>query len=138
PDQICAPGICANVNSTAASLAQKINQSTDYRLQGISAQASAGTVYLFGQYHSDYIDFDGVVGTAVTAKSMGKIFVQGTQWNLPLINTLSANGKVVVLSGPAFAHLNAVSPMLSVNMSILNEIGETASFDAAVNQAGEL
>lgn len=136
PDEICASGICADGNSTATNLALKINQSPEFRLQGISAVAAGSTVTLFGQYHNDYLDFDGVVATPLTAKSMGKIFVHGGSWNLPLINTLSTPSKVVVISVPALSHLRDAASIISI--STLNEMGETAAFDAGLNQAGEL
>lgn len=138
-DKICAQGLCPNINSTATSLAQKINQSKDYRLQGISAQAAGGSVSLFGQYHNDYIDFNGTIANPLIAKSLGKIFVSGTHWHLPMVNTLSAQNKVTVVSGPAFSHLRQGDPFTDINTSnTLTEMGEVSSFDAGINTMGEL
>lgn len=130
-NEICASGLCADANSTASNLALKINQSPDFRLQGISAVASADTVTLYGQYHNDYVDFDGYL----TAKSLGKIFIHDVSWHLPLINTLSDQGKVIVVSQPV-SHMK--DPGAAITVSTLNEMGETAAFDAGINQQAEL
>ncbi len=145
PKDICAAGICTDVNSTATNLAKKINDSKHFLLEGITAEVDGAEVLLFGQYKSDYIDFDGLIGEVVTAKSLGKIFVYDNYWHLPLVNALTAQNKVIVLSGPTQVHLQQSDPKASVRISDLDglvadsdDMGETASFDSALSQSNEL
>lgn len=137
-NQICDGTSCADVNSLAINLRDKINNSTDAALQGITAKANGAIVELYGQYHDDYLDFDGSIGLVpgfvAPAGGMGKIFINGARWNLPIIDIVGR--QIVVLSGPADQHMRATLPIDTAN--ILTDMGEVASFDAGLAQSGEL
>ncbi len=137
-NEFCDGTICG-INSTATNLVSKINNSTDPALQGIRAVVdntlpALSIIQLYGQYHDDYIDF----GLTAASSGMGKIFIVGSRWYLPIINASlpgTSQNNITVLSGSADEHMRA-NPVASSN--VLPEMGKTALFDASLNQAGEL
>jgi hypothetical protein len=145
-NEICDSTACPDVASTAASLAAKINASTDPRLHGIVARASAGVVELIGQYNDDYLDFDGsigggeVSGLIAGSNGLGKIFIAGGRWHLPMINASLAGSEqnnITILSGAVDVHLRSAGGAPSTNDN-LTEMGKTALFDSRLNVNGEL
>lgn len=144
PNDICDASACADVASMAVNVRDKINNSTLALLHGIVARAAGATVELYGQYDSDYLDFDGsiagVPGLVVGQQGLGKIFVHGGKWHLPMINgslSGSEQNNITVLSGNADMHLRSAGLALNTG-DVLTEMGKTAYFDAKLNQNGEL
>ncbi|MFP5384721.1 MAG: hypothetical protein ACLGHN_01490 [Bacteriovoracia bacterium] len=139
-NQICDSNACADINSTAQSLASKINTSTDPLLQGMTASAAAGVVSIFSQYEFDYLDFDGSIASipGLVAGGLGRIVVSGGRWHLPMINAslggTEANN-ITVLSGTADVHMRSVLPNTGDN---LTDMGKIALFDNKLNAAGEM
>ncbi len=146
-DLICSSNACATENSAASNLADKINNSTASALHGITAVSVGATVELYSQYDEDFIDFDGTMigtinapGLVVANGGLGRIFLNGGRWHLPMINSSlggSEQNNVTVVSGTADVHLRSAGLAISAN-DTLTEMGRTAAFDAKVNLSGEL
>lgn len=132
PNAICNNGVCPDRGSMATNLADKINNSTLPDIQGIAAYANVATgiVYLYNQTQNDYID---VTDFPAAANGLGKIFVSGNYWNLPLIDTTEDN-KITMLYSNVDVHMNTAL----VTGLTLAEMGKTALFDAKLNAAGQL
>lgn len=137
-------GACANENASAGFLANKINTSTNPALQGITASAAGSVVSLHGQYGSDYLDYDGSIGTVPSLVSftngLGKIFISGSRWHLPFINSSLAGAEqnnITLISAESDLHLRNAF-LVPTNGNDLVEMGKVAAFDAKLNQAGEL
>ncbi len=146
---ICSSVSCASEVSAATNLADTINNSTAAALHGITAVSSGASVELYSQYDEDFIDFDGTMmssisapGIVVASGGMGRIFVSGGRWHLPMINSsLGGNeqNNVTVISGTADVHLRSGGGVLAISANdTLIEMGRTAAFDAKVNLSGEL
>lgn len=142
--EICDSTSCSTVNSMATNVANKINSSTIASLHGLTARSTGATVEIYGQYENDYLDFDGsisgVPGLTVAQNGLGKIFVIGGRWHLPMINSSlpgAEQNNITILSGAADIHLRSIG--LALNTSdTLTEMGKTALFDAKLNTNGEL
>lgn len=144
PLEICDSSSCTGSNSMADYIRDKVNNSLLPALQGITARSSGGIVELYGQYHLDFLDFDGntsgVPGLVVGSNGLGKIFVTGGRWHLPMINASlggAEQNNVTVLSGTADVHLRSIGTALNTN-DVLTEMGKTALFDAKLNTLGQL
>lgn len=129
--------------SQAGILRQKINASTDARLQGITATQSSSTVNLFGMENSDFIDFDGSLSgssISIADKGLGKAFISGTTLYIPVINAGLAGAQqnnMTVISGAIDYHLR--SPLFNLATSNhVTGLGKMAAFDSQLNSSGEL
>jgi hypothetical protein len=122
----------------AVSLRDKINASTDSRLQGIVAEASGAIVTLWGNYHNDYYD----VPYLASPGGLGNIIVSGGRWHLPFVNSSLAGSQynnITVVSGNVDVHLNSSPATVALNTNdTLDEIGQVAQFDSKLNTNGEL
>ncbi len=144
PNDMCIGGTCGSTSASAAFLANKINVSTAAGLHGITATSAGNVVSLHGQYGSDYLDYDGSIGTVpalVSASNgLGKIFVSGSRWHLPFINSSLAGAdqnNITLISANADTHLRNVG-LVPTNGNDLLEMGKVAAFDSKINAAGEL
>ena len=135
---------CATANDSAEFFKDKLNASTDVRLQGLTAvNAGGGVVQIWGQYNNDYLDFDGSIAFVPAFVSatggLGKIFIANGKWNLPFINSSLAGAEqnnISVLSADADVHMRTTASLNTTND--LTDMGKVAAFDAKINQAGQL
>jgi len=142
-NQICDSTTCPTTSLVATNLANKINASPDLLLQGITAVASGSFVELHGQWNNDFLDFDGSIGLVpnlvASQNGLGKIFVQGNYWFVPVINaSLSGNDQnnIVMISGEVDKHLrNGISLSTADQLS---EMGKVSKFASSVSSTGEL
>ncbi len=141
-NDICDSNTCGGPNSTASNIANKINSSSLTDLQGIRAVASGPTLSLYGLWNQDYLDFDGTVAAipnlVVAENGLGKIFIQGTHWHLPFINSSlsgSNQNNITVLTGMIDNHMRSSAPNTNVD---LLDIGKVAVFDHSINTSGEM
>jgi hypothetical protein len=143
PTDLCTETTCTSPSDTATMLALKINSSTDPLLKGITARSSLGDVFLYGMEGYDHLNFDGSNGTnstTVLANGMGKIFIQGSYWFLPVINaSLSGalQNNISIISGLVDVKLQDAAISLS-DTDVLDNIGKVAAFDMDVSSSGEL
>jgi hypothetical protein len=142
--QFCDNTVCATGNSTATSLAGKINGSTDSLVKGIVAEAVGSEVRLYGQYHNDYLDFDGntagIPGIVALQGGLGKLIIAGNYWHLPIINSSLAGtqqNNITVITGRTDYHLRDINLGLDFENDLL-DMGKVRAFDAKLNAAGEL
>lgn len=132
--QFCNVATCPSGSDAAADLAVRINNSVDPLVQGITAVAVGTSVDLYGSLNEDRLDFDGSMAPipAVSAIQLGKIFMMGNRWNLPVI--IASTLDVAVYSGDGDVHLRSVLP----NTANVLGVGKTAVIDSKINAAGEL
>jgi hypothetical protein len=147
-DEFCSSATCSTGDSTATSLASKINGSSLAILHGITARANGPIVELFGNYNNDFLDFDGsilisgsfqVPSLISNTNGMGRIFIDGGRWYIPLINSSLGGGQqnnVTMISGPSDVHLRSSAALITDD--VLTEMGRTALFDAKLATNGEL
>lgn len=142
--EICDSTACATVNSQADNLRDKINNSLLPSMHGITARTTGGTLEIYSQYTSDYLDFDGsivgVPGIVAGPNGLGKIFISGGQWMVPLINASlggSEQNNISIIAGTTDTHLRNAGLGLATS-DVLEEMGKVAAFDAKLNAAGEL
>jgi len=125
---ICSPTIVAGQVATI------INASTDAKLAGYSALAVGTAVNIYGATTTDYINATTLVSISRMADRMGKIYVHGTKWYLPFIDTTlggSFNDKIS-------AYTDNVGALSSATVTIkdsttgttgLNDMDATVKFD---------
>lgn len=143
-NEICDSSACATVNSQAENLRDKINNSLLPSMHGITARTSGGIVEIYSQYTLDYLDFDGSIGSVpgivAGPNGLGKIFISGGQWQLPLINASlggAEQNNISLIKGTTDVHLRNAGLGLDTG-DVLQEMGKVAAFDAKLNAAGEL
>ncbi len=116
------------------------NLSTDRLLQGVTADASGGQVFLYGSLSgSEYLDTNTTVNTYVTGK-LGKIMITGSKWYLPFVDltTGSTIGQIRVLVADAGAP-NILNSSLAVASNITySTIGPVNYFTNDLNPSGNI
>jgi hypothetical protein len=139
-NEFCGVGTCGAVDA-AASLAAKINASTDSALNGITAAPTspgATSIALNGQSQFDYIDWDGSYSTSLTVggTGFGKMFVIGNYWFIPMINAIlpgDQQNNITVLNGATTSPTLQNAGTSIDNTDVLTNIGQVAAFDAKLN-----
>lgn len=141
-NDICGGAGCTTTTDTATNLRDKINASTAANLHGIVATASGSVVNLYSSYSNDYLDFDGSNATDMVAKAngLGKIFIQGGRWYLPMINSSLGvqQDNVTLISGLVDVHLNNSGSLGLDTGDVLTDMGKVALFDSKVTPEGIL
>jgi hypothetical protein len=135
PNEICDLSACPAVDG-ATSLATKINASIDPLLQGITAEAAGNRVYLNGMNQYESI----VINQNIGSFGMGKIFVVGSYWFVPIINASLAGAQqnnITILSGQVDLKLQNAGVSVSA-ADVLTTIGQVAAFDAQLNANDDL
>lgn len=124
------------VASAATGLRDLINNSTDTRLQGVSATAVLGgmgsyTVVIYGVKANDFFT------STQVALDVGKIFINGGRWHVPIIDSSlgGANqNKVTVISNLTTAHLGSVAS----TSTPITGVDQAISFASDVDRNGNL
>jgi hypothetical protein len=116
------------------------NLSNDRLLQGVTADASGGQVFLTGSLSgSEYLDTNTNVSSFVTGK-LGKIMITGGKWYIPFVDltTGSSLSHIRVLVGDAGSAntLNSSTPVAS-NISY-STIGAVNYFTNELNPSGNI
>ncbi len=133
-NEICSSATCS-ANDGASSLAAKINSSTNPLLQGLTAFASGNRVTIHGMNSFDSYNSTITIGNY----GIGKIFVIGSYWFLPVINASLAGAdqnKISILSGATDIKLKNAG--LSVSTEVLNAPGQTAVFESQISTTDHL
>jgi hypothetical protein len=123
-DSIC--GTCSGT-TMASNLAAIINTSTDPKLAGYSATASGNSVTIHGAEANDYFDAS-TDGSPRVADRMGKIYIYGSSWFVPFINSSlgsGSNDKLSAYTGTVGVNMSTVpefiiEPPTSTNLSAMS------------------
>ena len=128
--------ICSNCSGAqmATDLSNILSQSADFKLAGYSATPAGNTVTINGSLSGDYFD-SSLAPFGHISDQVGQIYISGTNWYLPFINSSlggADNDKLSVYTAPVSGMLNpaSVTTMLPSTTSGLNTIPASSKFSS--------